>query len=33
VDVDNPKNENASPFYDMEKQTIFGDGSTTGAKE
>ena len=32
VDVDNPTNEKASPFYDMEKQTIFGDGSAAGAK-
>jgi uncharacterized Zn-binding protein involved in type VI secretion len=32
VDVDNPTNESASPFYDMEKQTIFGDGSGAGAK-
>jgi hypothetical protein len=33
VDVDNPTNEKASPFYDMEKQVLFGDGSAAGAKQ
>ena len=33
VDVDNPKNEATSPFYEMEKQILFGDGSSTGAKK
>lgn len=32
VDVDNPTSEKASPFYEMEKQTIFGDSSPAGAK-
>jgi uncharacterized Zn-binding protein involved in type VI secretion len=32
VDVDNPSNEKASPFYEMEKQTIFGDHGPAGAK-
>ena len=31
VDVDNPSGEKASPFYEMEKQTLFGDGSAAGA--
>jgi uncharacterized Zn-binding protein involved in type VI secretion len=33
VDVDNPAKEGASPFYEMEKQTLFGDGSAVGAKQ
>lgn len=32
VDVDNPSNEKTSPFYEMEKQTIFGDHGPAGAK-
>jgi len=32
VDVDNPTNEKPSPFYDMEKQVLFGDNSAAGAK-
>ena len=32
VDVDNPTNENPSPFYEMEKQVLFGDNSGAGAK-
>jgi hypothetical protein len=33
VDVDNPTNEKPSPFYEMEKQTLFGDDSASGAKK
>jgi len=33
VDVDNPSNEIPSPFYDMEKNILFGDGNSTGAKK
>jgi len=30
VDVDNPGNQKDSPFYDMEKQILFGDGGAGG---
>jgi hypothetical protein len=33
VDVDNPTNETPSPFYEMEKQTLFGGDSASGAKK
>jgi len=33
VDVDNPTNEKPSPFYEMEKQVLFGDDSASGAKK
>jgi len=30
VDVDNPGNQPPSPFYDMEKQVLFGDDDSAG---
>jgi uncharacterized Zn-binding protein involved in type VI secretion len=32
ADVDDPMNKGASPFCEMENQTLFGDGSAGGAK-